>query len=142
MVPVLPVPSVEVSVYATELAAKALEPTAEEERLAEDYVTVLSSLSAMEQALLEGAWHRLRDEADQLMSAAEDMWAGLPEGGDEPGAPAMDGRKIRQLVAVYAQPYAAGRALYPTGVIEDAQVRTAVEEENAQADAETDVPTA
>ncbi|MEU5048879.1 hypothetical protein [Streptomyces sp. NPDC021096] len=121
--------------YATELAAKALEPTAEEERLAEDYVTVLGSLSAMEQALREGAWHRLRDEVDQLMSAAEDMWAGLPapEEDGESTADEPDSDKIRQLVAVYAQPYAVGRALYPTTVIEDAQVRAAVEEENAAA---------
>ncbi|MFD8995520.1 hypothetical protein [Streptomyces abikoensis] len=125
--------------YATELAVKALEPTPEEERLAEDYVTILGSLSAMEQAVREGAWHRLREEADELMSAAEEMWAGLP-GADEEGVPVRaahvpsqaDSSKIRQLIAVYAQPYALGRVLYPTSLIQDAQLRRAVEEENTE----------
>ncbi len=127
--------------YATELAVKALEPTPEEERLAEDYVTILGSLSAMEQALRDGAWHRLREEADELMSAAEEMWAGLPEPADD-GSSAhgahlpsqADSVKVRQLIAVYARPYAVGRALYPTGLIEDEQLRQAVEEESPVTD--------
>ncbi|MEU3354494.1 hypothetical protein [Streptomyces sp. NPDC037389] len=128
--------------YATDLAVKALEPTPEEERLAEDYVTILGSLSAMEQAVRDGAWHRLRDEADELMSAAEEMWAGLPGADDDEAVPVQavhvpsqaDGAKIRQLIAVYAQHCALGRALYPTSLIQDAQLRRAVEEEHAEAE--------
>ncbi|MEV4432978.1 hypothetical protein [Streptomyces sp. NPDC049555] len=122
--------------YATELAVKALEPTPEEERLAEDFVTILGSLSAMEQALRDGAWHRLREEADELMSAAEEMWSGLPEPGTAGGArlPSQaDSAKVRQLIAVYAGAYAAGRALYPSSLIEDEQLRRAVEEERQEA---------
>ncbi|GAA3028049.1 hypothetical protein GCM10020000_00640 [Streptomyces olivoverticillatus] len=40
-----------------------------------------------------------------------------------------DSAKVRQLIAVYARPYDVGRALYPTRLIEDTQLRTAAEED-------------
>ncbi|MFI9203266.1 hypothetical protein [Streptomyces sp. NPDC053048] len=120
--------------YAAELAAKTVEPSADEERLAEDYVTILASVSAMDQAFRDGDWSRARDEADQLMSAAEEMWSALSawEDGEHPGAPVVvaDAAKVRQLIAVYARPHAVGRALYPASLIEDFQLRTTVENED------------
>ncbi|GHF65382.1 hypothetical protein GCM10010218_53580 [Streptomyces mashuensis] len=123
--------------YATELAAKTLEPTSTEERLADDYAALLATLSRVDQALREGVWHDVRDELDELISVAEDMWSTL-SGADHDEdsdrarpytAPAADAAKVRQLVAVYARPHPAGRALYPAAVIEDPQLRAAVESE-------------
>ncbi|MEX2980649.1 hypothetical protein [Streptomyces sp. C36] len=120
--------------YAAELAAKLVEPSAEEERLAEDYVTILGTVSAMDQAVREGDWRRAREEADQLMSAAEEMWSALSEpdayDGTDDSPVEADPLKVRQLVAVYARPHEVGRALYPADLITDPELRTAVETED------------
>ncbi|PHQ51426.1 hypothetical protein BLA24_13930 [Streptomyces cinnamoneus] len=123
--------------YAAELAARVLDPTDQEERLAEDYTTVLEALSAMDHALREGAWHRMREEADRLMSAAEEVWSTLSATGSELDdvdgtddvCASADSAKVRQLVAVYAGQHSVGSALHPASVIEDVHLRQAVEDE-------------
>ncbi|MFI1252247.1 hypothetical protein ACH4U6_00365 [Streptomyces netropsis] len=129
--------------YTTELAAKTLEPTAVEDQLAEDYASVLDVVSRLEQALRDGAWRGVRDELDQLVSAAEDMWSTLSDPdldqGDDPSdvsrpfmTPTADAATVHQLIAVYAQPHAVGRMLYPTSLIADPHLRGAVENESLQ----------
>ncbi|MEU2511981.1 hypothetical protein [Streptomyces syringium] len=126
--------------YTTELAAKTLEPTAVEDQLAEDYASVLDVVSRLEQALRDGAWRGVRDELDQLVSAAEDMWSTLSDPdldeGEDPSdvgrpfaTPTADAATVRQLIAVYAQPHTVGRTLYPTSLIADPHLRDAVENE-------------
>ncbi|MEV4442686.1 hypothetical protein AB0K09_27465 [Streptomyces sp. NPDC049577] len=129
--------------YATELAAKTLEPTAMEDRLADDYADLLGALTRVDQALREGSWHGVRDELDELISVAEDLWSALSDPDHEEDdsdrgrafvPPAADAAKVRQLIAVYAQPHTVGRALHPTAAIEDPQLRAAVEAELSERD--------
>lgn len=79
-----------------------------EEQLADDYVELLSAFSRVDTALREGAWEALRDELDQVVAAAEDMWntlAGSGEDGDEEAAapPAADAGRVGALVARHLQ---------------------------------------
>jgi hypothetical protein len=111
-------------VYTTEPAAPTLQPSPQEDQLAEDYASILGTVSRIDQAVRDGAWTAVRDELDQLISAAEDMWATLsePADGSEDGdhdlyqAPVTvtaDAAQVRRLVAVYAEPHSVGRILYP-----------------------------
>ncbi len=133
--------------YTAELAVKTLEPTAQEDQLAEDYASILDTVAHIDRSLRDGEWHSVRDGLDQLISAAEDMWSSLSAsdpGAEDPDEDFDDGRpdpaldtdtaKVRQLVAVYTEPHVIGRTLYPVSGIDDPQLRAAVEREDAGQD--------
>ncbi|MFI1800289.1 hypothetical protein ACH427_23460 [Streptomyces sp. NPDC020379] len=99
-----------------------LHPSSQEDQLAEDYASLLGTVSRIDQAVRDGAWDGVRDELDQLISAAEDMWATLSEtdddaeDGDRYQAPvtiAADPATVRRLIALYAEPHSVGRLLHP-----------------------------
>ncbi|KNB50702.1 hypothetical protein [Streptomyces caatingaensis] len=83
----------------------AVEPDPVEEQLADDYVELLSAFSRVDAALRAGAWETLRDELDQVVAAAEDMWNTLAGGDGEEGdaeaaaPPAADADRVGALVA-------------------------------------------
>ncbi|MEU5422656.1 hypothetical protein ACFY1P_13470 [Streptomyces sp. NPDC001407] len=108
--------------YTTEPVAVSLQPSPQEDQLAEDYASLLGTVSRIDQAVREGAWDGVRDELDQLISAAEDMWATLSEtdddaeDGDRYQAPvtiSADPATVRRLIALYAEPHSVGRLLHP-----------------------------
>ncbi len=108
--------------YTTEPVAMSLHPSSQEDQLAEDYASLLGTVSRIDQAVRDGAWDGVRDELDQLISAAEDMWATLSEtdddaeDGDRYQAPvtiSADSATVRRLVALYAEPHSVGRLLHP-----------------------------
>ncbi|MFC5722905.1 hypothetical protein ACFP1Z_22315 [Streptomyces gamaensis] len=123
--------------YTTEPVADRLQPSPQEDQLAEDYASLLGTVSRIDEAVREGAWHGVRDELDQLISAAEDMWSTLSDpdpdySGEDPESDPRrtpvnaDPATVRQLVAAYAEPGTVTRALYPPSVITDPHLRAAV----------------
>ncbi|MGW1071895.1 hypothetical protein [Streptomyces sp. NPDC002537] len=107
--------------YTTEPVAVPLHPSPQEDQLAEDYASLLGTVSRIDQAVRDGAWEAVRDELDQLISAAEDMWATLSDTDDEeevdryqaPVTVSADPATVRRLVALYAEPHLVGRLLHP-----------------------------
>ncbi|GAA0432523.1 hypothetical protein [Streptomyces luteireticuli] len=89
----------------------AVEADPVEEQLADDYVELLSAFSRVETALREGAWEALRDELDQVVAAAEDMWNTLAGSDEDDGAeasavpPAADAGRVGALVARQLQQF-------------------------------------
>ncbi|MCD9194631.1 hypothetical protein [Streptomyces albireticuli] len=111
--------------YTTEPVALTLRPSPQEDQLAEDYASVLGTVSRIDRAVRDGAWNAVRDELDQLISAAEDMWSTLsePDDGEENGdhelyqAPVTvtaDPATVCRLIGVYAEPHSIGHVLHPT----------------------------
>ncbi|MEV4921698.1 hypothetical protein [Streptomyces roseoverticillatus] len=109
--------------YTTEPVANTLAPSPQEDQLAEDYASILGTLSRIDEAVREGAWQGVRDELDQLISAAEDMWSTLTDpdpSADDADADhrrfpvTADAATVRRLVTTYAEPYSLGRLLYPS----------------------------
>ncbi|MEV6672316.1 hypothetical protein [Streptomyces sp. NPDC051162] len=99
-----------------------LHPSSQEDQLAEDYASLLGTVSRIDQAVRDGAWDGVRDELDQLISAAEDMWATLSEADDDaedgdryqaPVTISADPATVRRLIALYAEPHSVGRLLHP-----------------------------
>ncbi|MBT2382173.1 hypothetical protein [Streptomyces sp. ISL-11] len=128
--------------YTTEPVAPTLQPSPQEDQLAEDYASVLGTVSRIDQAVRDGAWSAVRDELDQLISAAEDMWTTLSEpdeGADDsdhdlyqaPVTVTADPATVRRLIASYAEPHSVGRVLYPPSVITAPHPSGAVEGEDA-----------
>ncbi|MBH1938218.1 hypothetical protein I5Q34_28830 [Streptomyces sp. AV19] len=89
----------------------AVEPDPVEEQLADDYVELLSAFSRVDTALREGSWETLRDELDQVVAAAEDMWNTLAGSGEDDGdeeaaaPPAADAGRVGALVARHLQQF-------------------------------------
>ncbi|RLU82999.1 hypothetical protein CTZ27_28850 [Streptomyces griseocarneus] len=107
--------------YTTEPVAVQLHPSPQEDQLAEDYASLLGTVSRIDQAVRDGSWDAVRDELDQLISAAEDMWATLSDSDDEeegdryqaPVTVSADPATVRRLVALYSEPHTVGRLLHP-----------------------------
>ncbi|GAA0485237.1 hypothetical protein ACFQ2B_30125 [Streptomyces stramineus] len=110
--------------YTTEPVAMTLQPSPQEDQLAEDYASLLGTVSRIDRAVRDGAWNAVRDELDQLVSAAEDMWSTLsdPDDGDHdlyqaPVTVSANAATVVRLIASYAEPHTVGRVLYPASTL-------------------------
>ncbi|MFD4933370.1 hypothetical protein [Streptomyces virginiae] len=114
--------------------------TDEEKNLAEDLAGVVDFLSRFLGAVEDGSWRYAHETADQLRESIERfqrrMTDTVPDGHgdikrDDEGravrrfsAPNADGKRVHQATTAFAQPYAAGRALFPIDGLEDDRVKT------------------